>query len=288
RLSDAVDAMPMGEEQKLIEIRDLSFVQISSKALETLASILGRAKDMSDTVTVLVLRENEFICDYKTESSPTYKKLSSVAKVVRFNTYPPEKLASWEKKHFASKGITISYGAATALAEICACRMFTINSEFFKLEAYASSMRKNTITEEDVRLICAVSERDEAPFALTNAAEKWNIKEVLAAVYELRDLKKEPISILSRLSGIYSDMLLAKTARDAGKSAAELAKALRTRETRAVRLMSCVANVPLSKIEECIDEVYRADVKLKSTATDSFVVLEALIAKIYTPRSLLC
>lgn len=287
RLSDAVDAFPMMQEQKLVEIRDLSLVQISPKNFEALISILTRANTLADTVTVLNLRENEFVVDYKTEQSTTYKKLAAAAKAVRFDTFAPERLATWEKKHFAAKNMFIAQDAALILADMCACRMFTINSEFAKLEAYAEAMGKNTITAEDVRAVCAISEREEAPFALSNAAEKWNIKEVLAAVNDLRDLKKEPIAILARFSGLFEDMLLAKTARDAGKTAAELAKILKTRETRAARLMSSVAQVPLAKLEECIDEAYRTDLKLKSTPTDPWVVMETFIVKVYTPRSLL-
>ncbi len=287
RLSDAVDAFPMMQEQKLVEIRDLSLTQISPKNFETLINILTRASTLADTVTVLNLRENEFVVDYKTEQSTTYKKLAAAAKAVRFDAYPPERLATWEKKYFAARNMFIAQDAAMILADMCACRMFTINSEFAKLEAYAEALGKNTITADDVRAVCAISERDEAPFALSNAAEKWNIKEVLSAVADLRDLKKEPIAILARFSGLFEDMLLAKTARDAGKTAAELAKILKTRETRAARLMSGVSQVPLSKLEECIDEAYRTDLALKSTPTDPWVVMETFIAKVYTPRSLL-
>ena len=287
RLSDAVDALPMFQEQKLVEIRDLSLTQISPKNFEHLTSILTHANTLDDTVTVLTLRENEFVVDYKTEQSTLYKNLVSCAKAVRFDTFPSERLATWEKKYFASKGMFIAQDAALTLADMCACRMFTINSEFAKLEAYASAMGKNTITIEDVRTVCAISEREEAPFALSNAAEKWNIKEVIAAVNDLKDLKKEPVAILARFSGLFSDMLLAKTAREAGKTASELAKVLKTKETRASRLMSSVAQVPISKLESCIDEAYRADLKMKSSSTDPWVVMDTFIAKVYTPRSLL-
>lgn len=287
RLSDAVDAMPMMQEQKLVEIRDLSLTNISSKAFETLVDILTHANEVDDTVTVLNLRENEYVVDYKTETSATYKKLALAAKAVRFDSFTPERLATWEKKHFASKELFIAQDAALMLADMCACRMFTINSEFAKLEAYAEVHGKKTITTEDVALVCAMSEREEMPFALSNAAEKWNIKEVFAALYALRDLKKEPIVILARLSGLYSDMLVAKTAQTSGKTAADVAKVLKMRETRAARLMSTVSQVPLSKLESCIDEAYKADLKLKSSSTDQWVVLETLLVKIYTPRSLL-
>lgn len=287
RLSDAVDAMPMMQEKKLVEIRDLSLNGISPKALETLITILTRANEVDDTVTILNLRENEYIVDYKTETSATYKKLASAAKAVRLDAYPPERLATWEKKHFAAKELFIAQDAALLLADMCACRMFTINSEFAKLEAYAQINDKKTITAEDIELVCAMSEREEMPFALSNAAEKWNIKEVYAAIYALRDLKKEPIAILARLSGLYSDMLVAKTAQLAGRTASDVAKVLKMRDVRAARLMSTVEKVPVSKLEECIDEAYKADLKLKSSPTDQWVVLETLIAKIYTPRSLL-
>ena len=287
RLSDAVDAMPMMQEQKLVEIRDLSLTGISPKAFETLITILTRANEIDDTVTVLNLRENEYVVDYKTETSATYKKLAAAAKTVRFDTFPPERLATWEKKHFASKELFIAQDAALMLADMCACRMFTINSEFAKLEAYAEVHGKKTITAEDVSLVCAMSEREEMPFALSNAAEKWNIKEVLSALYALRALKKEPIIILARLSGLYSDMLVAKAAQISGKTAADVAKTLKMREPRAARLMSTVAQVPISKLESCIDEAYKADLKLKSSPTDQWVVLETLVAIIFTPRSLL-
>ena len=287
RLSDAVDAFPMFQEQKLVEIRDLSITGITPKNFESLISVLTHASTLTDTVTVLNLRENEFVLDYKTEQSATYKKLCAAAKAVRFNTFPPERLATWEKKHFAAKNMFIAQDAALILADMCACRMFTINSEFAKLEAYAEAMGRTTVTAEDVRAVCAISEREEAPFALSNAAEKWNIKEVLAAVNDLKDLKKEPIAILARFSGIFENMILAKTARDAGKTAAEFAKFLKTTESRAARLMSSVAQVPLSKLESCVDEAYRTDLKLKSTSTDPWVVMETFIAKVYTPRSLL-
>ncbi|MBO5006335.1 MAG: hypothetical protein J6C89_02720, partial [Clostridia bacterium] len=113
-------------------------------------------------------------------------------------------------------------------------------------------------------------------------------KEVLAALYALRDLKREPVMILSRLSGLYSDMLVAKTALLAGKTAAECAKTLKAKDSRrAARLMASVAQVPIEKLESCIDEAYKADLKLKSSPTYPWVVLETLVAKIYTPRSLL-
>ncbi len=289
RLADAIDAVPMGGARKLIEIRDLCVTQQNMKIVEALIELLKGAKDSEDTVTVALFREDEYPIDYKAENSALFKKIAAAAKTVKFDAYTPERLAVWEKKHFSSVGLEISGEAALTLADMCACRMFTINSEFMKLAAYAESVGKKNIDADDVRLVCAVSEKDEMPFALSNAAEKWNIKEVLAAVYALRDLKKEPVAILARFASLFSEMLMAKTAKEAGKSAEELAGAIGTKSVKkAARLLGIVENVPLSKIESCIDEAYRADVKLKSSASDPWVTLETFIAAVYTPRSLLC
>ena len=120
RLTDAVDAFPMFQEQKLVEIRDLSLSQISPKNFESLIGVLTRANTLEDTVTVLNLRENEYVVDYKTEQSATYKKLCAAAKAVRFDTYPPERLATWEKKYFAARNMFIAQDAALILADMCA------------------------------------------------------------------------------------------------------------------------------------------------------------------------
>ena len=66
RLTDAIDAFPMFQEQKLVEIRDLSLSQISPKGFETLIGILTRANTLEDIILNENLNEytNTCICIY--------------------------------------------------------------------------------------------------------------------------------------------------------------------------------------------------------------------------------
>ena len=124
------------------------------------------------------------------------------------------------------------------------------------------------------------------PFAMSNAAAKWNLREMLAVLDFCRDMREEPISVIAKLGKIYSEMLKAKTAVLSGVSVAGLAKAIGMNEYRAKLVYKSVEKVPISVIENAVLATYKTDVALKSTPSDKWGLVYELAAKIYTPKSL--
>lgn len=285
KLADALFASPMMQEKTLVEVHDLAVSGARSSVIDTLCETLSHISP--DTVAIVIFRSDELSFDYKIEQSPVYKKLSQVASVVEFDLLPDAKLVAWAKKLLAAKKITISDGAAGVLVDMCSRRMFSLLGETEKLAAYKKyGDGSSSVTEEDVRTVCTQNAKDELPFAMSDAASKWNLKEILSVFEMSRDQQEEPISVVSKLGRIYADMLKMKAALDGGMTVSSAAKALGMNEYRAGLVARSVQNVPVAVIENALLLTYETDIRLKSTQTDKWVLLDGLAAKIYTPRSL--
>lgn len=286
KLSDALFASPMMQDKTFVLVRDISASDLKGNALEAFYETVGRAS--KETVLVVSFRSSELEADYQFERSALYKKLSQKTEFIRFETLSRGKAAAWAKKRVSAAKLLLTDEASEVLTDMCAGRLLVIEGETDKLIAYKNYVRgeNGKIDIEDVKKICSQSAADEAPFALTDAAGKWNLTAVLSVLSDCRDRREEPITVIARLSKLYSEMLWLKTARDAGLTIQAAAKKMGMNEWRAGIVYRSVEKVPVSIIEKAILKTYEADVRLKSTQTDKWVVLEKLAADIYTPKSL--
>ena len=288
-LADALFAAPMMQELTLVEVCDLGAIIGKSSSVDALAETLSGGG--GDAFTILNFRSDELEADYRFEQSALFKKLSPICKFVKFDLLSSGKLIAWAKKLIAGKNgcLYLTDEAAAALCELCSGRMLAVLSETEKLAAYknyAQSGEATPITEEDVRTVCVQNAKDDMPFAMSNAAAKWNLREMLAVLDFCRDMREEPISVIAKLGKIYSEMLKAKTAVLSGVSVARLAKAIGMNEYRAKLVYNSVEKVPISVIENAVLATYKTDVALKSTTSDKWGLVYELAAKIYTPKSL--
>ena len=121
---------------------------------------------------------------------------------------------------------------------------------------------------------------------MSNAAYKWSLREMIEVFRKARDDREEPIMVLSMLISIYSDMLMFKAALNSGLSFPQACEETKIKGYRANLINDAVSKPNISIIENALNEAYRTDVKLKSETTDSWVLLDMLAARIYTPASL--
>lgn len=289
RLSDAVDAVPVMQDKKLIVISDLSPASLAADALEAFCHALATANRSDDTVCIVYCRADEMEADYKLESSAVYKKLSAVSGMVRFDLQPRGRLIAWTKRHFTEEMILLSDEAAGLLVDLCAGRMMPLSGEISKLICYAKFVKGGStprLDTQDVQKIAAVSDPDDAPFALVNAASSWKLTDMLSVFEAAHEQREEPVALLARLSRVFLDMFFIKTALEDGMSSPEIAKSMRMKDFRVSRYISAVQKVPIGIIEKAIRLAYETDVKMKSTPSDAWVLLDEMLIRIYAPKSL--
>lgn len=288
-LADAVLALPMMQDKKLIVITDLAPATLSKDLLEALAKSLKIANESDDTVCILYCRAEELESDYKLETGTLYKKLVSCAKPVRFDAQPRGKLISWTKRHFSKEVILISDEAAGALVDLTAGRMTPLSFEIEKLICYAKYVKGGEppqVDLADVNRIAVASAQEEVPFAMLNAAQNWKLSEILAVFNTAKEQREEPIAVLARLSRIFLDMILVKTASDAAYTPSEIAGMLKMKDFRIAKYLASVAKVPLSVLENAVRLCYETDRAMKSETSDPWVMLDTLAVKLYAPKSL--
>ncbi len=286
-LASSLSSFPMAQEKRLTEIHDLAVDGLPASALDMLCENLSAADDTN--ILILCLRKNEWTFDYKTESSQEFKKLSSAAKLVRFDIQSKSKLKAWASRHLVHEGIAASDAALDILTDMCGLEMSVIAEETAKLCFYAHGIGRKEITEADVRAVVSQAMTSEAPpFAMLEAAQKWSIADMYAVTDRARDLREEPISVVAKLGRILCDMLRVKAGLEAGMNTAQIAKETKMKEYSVSKYAAAVAKAPVGKLEEAVRLACETDAALKSTQSDGFVLIDMLVAKIYTPRSLLC
>lgn len=284
-LYDAVDAMPMMQEQKFIEIHDLAIDKASSSDVDALASACKKAGE--DTVMIIFCRDSELLTDYRFEQGANFSKIAQAATPVRFELLSKSRLASYARRILAKEDVKMSDGALDLLFDMCACRLMTVTAELSKVVAYADiSGKSKEITEETVRFVCSVSAADEVPFALTDAMQKWTIGGMISAVNQSKDMREEPIAVVSKMGRTYTDMLLIKSAMNAGMTGSEISGKLKMNAYRVDKYVNSLVRVPISVIENALAELYALDLKLKSTQSDPWTLVDLFISKVYMPKSM--
>lgn len=289
KLFDAVNAVPVMQDKKLVVITDLSPAALPKDLLENLCQALASAAQSDDTVLILECRADELVADYKLEASTVYKKLAACAKMVRFDLLTRGKLIAWAKRCFREEAVILSDEAAGLLCDLCAGRMLALSGEIQKLVCYAKYVKGGTppaLDDKDVREIVCASTPDEIPFAMLTAAQSWRLSEMLEAMDTAREQREEPIAVLAKLSRIYLDMLFIKTASENRMPPSEIAKALKMKDFRVGKYLASIAKVPISVIENAVHLSYETDKRLKSLPSDPWVLLDKLIVEIYAPKSL--
>lgn len=282
-LSDALDAVPMMQEQKLIEIGDIIPSKMPSAELDALASACRRAGE--DTVMIIFCRDSEFTCEYRFEQSTAFVKIASAATPVRFALLTKARLVGYIKKSLAKKNIAISDAAADTLCDMCACKMTNIDGEMAKIEAYASVFG-GEISEDVVKDICSVSAGDEVPFMLSDAMQKWNVGAMINAVSASKDMREEPVALVAKMGRTYLDMLLIKSAMNGGMTTAEISSSLRMNAFRVEKYVGNLIKVPIKVIEGALEELYALDLKLKSSQSDPWMLIDCFVSKVYMPKSM--
>lgn len=285
-LSDAVDALPMMQEQKLIEIHDLNVDKLNAAEMGYLTDACKKAGE--DTVMIIFCRENELDCGYRFEVQANFVKLSGAAKPVRFQTLPKARLASYAKKYLLKEDIKMSDGAASTLCDMCACKMMALTGELSKLSAYYSTVTdgEKIVNEADVRRICSETTGEETPFALVDAMQKWKLVGVLEVLRTMRDQREEPVVVVSKMAKVYMEMLFIKSLMITGMNAQDISKKMKMNAFRVEKFVLSLEKAPITVIENAIKEIYELDLALKSTQSDPWLLIELFVAKVYLPKSM--
>lgn len=278
-LSSMIETLPVFAEKKLIEIHSLDIAGMKESELEEFTTLLAELPQYDYNVVILYMLPDSF--DFGTAKYPSklFKKLSEYLTPVGFDYEIPSRLIKWIQQHFRTSGIVIEPDICTKLIKNVGQSMFRLKNEIDKLSAYILSQGRNSVTESDIDNI-TVHIKSIDPFDFANAILDGDMDKAFYILSDMKERKEKPEIILSQVSRVYDDLCMIKSLYENGMSQQTIAVKLKMHEYKTGLYLKSSMKRSLSDIRKAVDLCFDADLKIKSTALDSYAVLDRLVVEL--------
>lgn len=277
-LSDFAESLPFFAEHKCVKITDLDAEDMDNDQLKQLISLIEQLPE----TTVLVISQTGIEIDDIKPKAKTKKLIQAAEKqgaVCRMQFMTAEATAKMAAKKAQKSGCTLSEKNAMYLSGLCGRSLTLIQNEVEKLCSYQQSgeITRETIDALTPRLL------DASAYDLSTHIFAGRTGEALKMLDDLFLQREEPILIMAALSGAFVDSYRAKLAQSAGKSAQQAAADFGYYGGRAYyfsKTCSAVRNIGICYLKSCMAVLYRTNLLMNSSKTDSRILLERAITEI--------
>lgn len=281
-LEDAVFSLPYMWDNKLIEITDIESARITENDANEYARIFS---DIPDYLTILVVLR----ADEKTEEARVAKTAKSGigafvnavrenGLVVEFESEKADKLTTWISKHFNAKGVQFDPAVPREIINVCGTDMYILQGEINKLTEVFDG---TPLTVKDVKRYCCGN----SSYKYFDIAAALNRRDIISAkrILESLNLNREKIPLaVGFLSKNYSEMLLVRAALDSGVGLDAVAKSMKIQPWRVGKIVQAIGQIDIKTISFAVNELYNADMKIKSYRGDPKKILEMTFYRICT------
>lgn len=275
----SMPSMDIENSKRFIYIYDIEWKKTGSDDFYALEICAKEIKDYDDVTVIIDTRPETFDAGSNKRPSKLFSSLSKTVQCVNFAKESPAKIASWLQRHFAAYKISADINICNTIVNYCGRDMTLLNNEAAKLAGYVLQNGRNSITEEDIYLVCScVTEFD--TFAFSNAILNEGSESSLSIINDMKRRKESPEMILGSIIRVYSDLYTIKALLENGIMKAEIAQKTKMHEYKAGLYIQKAKNLSKNGLEKAISLCREADVKIKSTALDSYNIIEVLIIKL--------
>lgn len=277
-LSDFAESFPFFSEYKCVKITDLNADEADS---DTMKRLLALIESLPESTVMVISQTGLEINDVKPKAN-TQKLMSAAEKygaVCRMNLLSLDAVAKMAAKKAQNSGCELSLQNGQYLAQLCGRSLTLVQKEVEKLITYRQS---GEITKED---ITALTPRmlSSSVYDLSGHILAGRTAEALALLNDLFLQREEPIIIMAALSGTFVDNYRAKLAQLAGKTPKQAAADYGYFGGRAYYFENTCRQVKYTDInylKDCLEVMFRTNLLLNSSRTDSRILIEKAVAEI--------
>lgn len=216
--------------------------------------------------------------------SNTFKPLlKSLAKhagyglVLELNHPYQNEIPEWIKYMAQNFGKSIGSSAVSLLHELIGNNLLDIFHEMEKLALFSGE--KNEITKDDVEKMIS-SLRTESVFELVDHIGNRRLYEALIMLSQLLRSGEQPLRLLALIIRQFRMISKARTLVNQGLKPAEIINALKIREFVWEKLYPQVNKFSEKKLMDCFQQMWEADITLKTRSTPKKLVLEKLVMEL--------
>lgn len=276
KLLDALMAMPMMAEKKLVVLNGLNFNTMRPNEVDSLCEVLEELKNYDYNLLLVNVAADCLDVGYLPKKpSASFAKLTEILTPVYFERCTTAKLAAWIQKHFMHNGVEAPPALCSQMAEYCGHSMFVLANEIDKLSYYLLSHQQKVATEEAMRLVCTPATEYDI-FTFTNAIMTNQHEVALAILAEYRARRVDPLIILGDVSRVICDMIAVSAMTADGASAAEISSVLNLHSFRVGLYQKSLRQTNEKRLKRALEACTAADNALKGNAR-GYTPLEKLI-----------
>lgn len=294
-LYDSVEALPMMAPKRCVIIRDLDVEKMPLSDFKELTSIV----ELQNETTVLIIYAVDLSLGYDLKKSKRLKKLADVIEKIGVVCEFAQKDKATLKRALCARakkqGTFLDMPVADDLIERCGTSYGVVINELDKLVAYAKGnfvpdesqqvgMAVPTISSRSVEE-CCIKSVDSTSFDLAKAIVTRKYDRAYALLDELFYQRVEALAILGALNMCFLDLYRAKTAMSCGQTAEAMSSDFAYPPNRKFAVKNAFRDVQRTSIESlrrCMDALMSADITLKSSKIDSRVVLQKMLAQMFS------
>ena len=279
KLLDAMATPPMGSERKVITVTGINFNTMRAGDLENFIEALTELEDYPFNV-VLISADSDCLDPGTLPKRPS-KLLTELAEYlipVNFEKNTPAKLSGWVQKHYLHYGVQASPEVCQFTVTFCGRDMYILANEIQKVAFYVLAHERQAATIEDIK-ISAIPAMEYDAFAFTNAIIERRRGDALDILADLKFRRVEPIFILSEVSRVICDLAMVGSMASGGKTAAEIASALKIHEYRVGIYMRQTSKLSPERLRAAVAACKEADAAIKLSGS-GYSIIEKLICSL--------
>ena len=271
--ADAMAALPVMSEKKLVIIKDLT---LGTGMTELKNAVCESLEELPDDTILILYQELAEVDEKAAQHKKFIELVNRYGSAISFERAQRRELADWVVRRFAANKISCDMQTAEYLLDVCENLMTSLINEIEKLSAYAENRR---IEIRDIDEMASKSP-DALVFHLTDAVSRGKYSDGIGILNDLFLLDFE-ISYIA--SGIYKAVIQLYKASCAAQNAvpaAALAKSLRIPEFAARFYINRAKELNREYLKESLSLCVKADAALKGSAQNGRTVLINLISGI--------
>ena len=279
-LTEQLSSLPMFGEKKLIELHGVNYGKLPPADLNALLSLLREQKDSQDSLLILYAESGEFDAgELPRRPSALFRSFDAAVVTLHFAHAAPAALNAWVIRRFSASGVSCTQSCAEALIGYCSEDLSTLACETEKLICYTLAANRTQVDPRDIETVCCGKSIDGA-FEFTDALMRGDGVSAQRLLSHMKAARQAPESILGGVVSTLTNMFTVKLLRDEGTSCDEIARKTGLHEMRVKRLDLAVKSKKLARIESAMKLCMDADLEIKSTALDSYTVLDRLVVRL--------
>lgn len=280
-IENAILALPVFSDKKLVEIHNLNLSQYKEKALTELKEILSLLEENPETVLIIYCAPHELEKFDMRRPPKLVTELAEVLCPVNFEKQTRDKLIKWIAAHFTHNKVNITPEFCALLIDTCGADMYALSGEIDKLSSYILSTGRAALEPGDIELMASRC-REVGEYDFSNAILQRNREKAfyILSKYELEDKSEANVgmtmgSIIRIFSLLYRISLLSRK----GMLDRDIAKLLKMNEYQCGLYRKSLGNRTPEELEKILLLCEEADALLKSGGAQGYVVLSRLITE---------